>query len=119
MIHFNLKDFNTGYVCASDFAELSCPKGFIIFINRVEYKSVASQCNDNYNFLDFTQMMGESLHNCIGVEKNNQYFMNACNANQKCHVKIERKAHKMGHEGTNCDFESKMANIHYSCVPGI
>ncbi len=88
-------------------------------MSRIEYKYTSGQCIDYdeaNNFLDNIND-DQSLDDCIGIESQSEYFVSRCNGQQNCFVEIKKKMHKTGFSGTNCDFESNMANILYSCIP--
>ena len=101
-------------------AELSCPKDHIIFVSRIDYKYTSGQCidyDDANSYLQNNNLDDGSLEDCIGIESQNDYYTTRCNGQQNCFIKIEKRQHKTGFYGTNCDFESNMANIYYICIP--
>lgn len=110
---------STNYTCANTLAELSCPKDYIIFVTRIEYKYTSGQCIDYDDAQGYmsSPLTSDNLDDCVGVDSHNEYFTSRCNGQQNCFVEIKKKSHLTGHAGTNCDFESNMANVYYACVP--
>ncbi len=72
----------------------------------------SGQCYDDE--IDYEN--GPSQSHCIGHDETCDYYKSRCNGLQDCHVKVERRQHQIGVFGGNCDFESNIAKIFYSCV---
>jgi hypothetical protein len=117
MIINDLEIKSTDYHCADKFARLECPSDFMIFVSGIYYKRTQNQCNV-FEEGDEILYEDEKFQHCIGVETNNAAVSERCNGQQICNVRIEKKSHKSGFYGTNCDFQSNIANIFYVCVPG-
>ena len=88
-------------------------------MTSVVYKYSPSQCTDYDAILiaDEADKGSQPLDHCIGVDKNDEQLRHECNGHQNCTVFAQGKLHKMGHDGTNCDFNSNLVNIFYECIP--
>jgi hypothetical protein len=89
----------------------------MIIISSITYKYTPSQCADYLTEEEFGGKGSASLDHCIGVDNNDKQSADACNGQQACHYLIGKKRQKLGHYGTNCDFESNIANVNYVCIP--
>ena len=114
---YEIEVLSTNYTCANSIAELYCPKEYSIFISRIEYKYTSGQCIDYDDTTNYLNNDDSSLDDCIGIEPQSEYYSTRCNGQQNCYVQVKKKTQKIGFSGTNCDFESNMANIFYACIP--
>jgi hypothetical protein len=107
---------SSGFVCVGSQVDIQCPENHVIIVNHIQHRHTVSQCTE-FNF--YQGGKGEkSLHECVGIIKYDKEISTACDGHQFCNLKMSSRSNKIGHYGTNCDFESNIANIFYSCVPG-
>ncbi len=89
----------------------------MIIVSSITHKYTPSQCADFVTESEFGGKGTASLDKCIGIDNNDDKLSISCNGQETCHYLLEKKAMKMGYDGTNCDFVSNIANINYVCIP--
>ena len=79
----------TGYTCSKSYATLECPSDYMIIVSSITHKYTPSQCVDSIT--EFGGKGTPSLDKCIGIDKNDAKLSSACNGQETCHYKIEKK----------------------------
>lgn len=101
------------YHCANSYVSLQCSQDHVIFVTSSEHVYRSGQCYDD----EVDYETGPSQSHCIGYDETCDYYKSRCNGLQDCHVKVEKRQHQKGVFGGNCNFESNIAKVFYSCVP--
>ena len=110
---------STDFNCANSKVRLSCDPGTAVFVSRVVHKHSATQCVEydaNMNLVHKFKPQAP-LDHCLGIDFHDERILKECNGKENCDVEIHKKSHLIGFYGTNCDFQSNIAKIFYTCVP--
>ena len=106
----------TGYHCVNSYATLQCSKDHVIFVSRSEHRYSSGQCFEDEE-IDYNGGGLVSQAHCLGVDESCEYYSGRCNGLRNCNVKIEKRSHQVGVYGGNCNFDSNVVNVYYTCVP--
>ncbi len=112
--HLEIK--TSDYICINNYATLECTKGFVIFVTKTEHFYRSGQCLED-DSIDYNSEGKPSQAHCKGIDETCEYYKRECNGKSSCNIKATKKLHQIGVFGGNCDFESNIVNVHYTCVP--
>lgn len=132
------------WVCATSYnqqpAYLHCSDQRGIILNEYLFKYSGNQCMigemdyndeleeiniDNELFLKFplvkrsrsrVQLVSKMNKDCLAKKPSYQNLDHVCNGHPTCFVSLNRETHRKG-VSSNCDFDSNLAQIRYSCIP--
>ncbi|CAF0773819.1 unnamed protein product [Brachionus calyciflorus] len=106
---------STEYLCADSYAELACPNGSRIVVERIVNKYRPNEC------VEFTPNLENLVENrfdyCLGIVRNDDYSRRACNGEQTCHLNLKQYNFQTDVSEANCNFTSNYGKIYYSCIP--